>query len=217
MSTPFEFFRTPIIIRRFTDGFYLNGIWQEGSQITLSGNFVAGNIINITINSVALVPINFTTSQLVTLNLIRAALLLQPGIQDVVFSDGNLVISIVPTPPNLSSLTVFTVTGGASQPNITISNSPTLIQSTASIQPTNGDEVQLIPEGRNDRETFKMYTSTQIFPLTTQNPDQVEVLKAPFTGRIFEVIQLYEWQNNANFNIVNHYKYLAMRLHPLPG
>ena len=216
MSTPFEFFRTPILIRRFTDGFYLNGIWQEGSQVVLSGVLVTGNVVNITLNGVALAPIAFTTSAAITMGLIKAALEAQPNIQQVDVSTDLLTLTIVPLQPTLSVVSVFTVTGGASQPTVTISNSPTIIPATASVQPL-GKDVKLVPEGRRDAAEFKFYTSTEIFGVTAQNPDQVTVLKAPFTGIVYEVIQINDWQNNANFNITNHYKFVALRLHPLPG
>lgn len=214
--TPFEFFRTPILIRRFTDGFYLNGIWQEGSQITLSTILITGNVVNITLNGVALAPITFTTSALITMGLIKAALEAQPNIQQVDISSNLLQITILPLQPNLSNVSIFTVTGGASQPNVTISNSPTIIESTASVQPL-GKDVKLVPEGRRDAAEFKFYTSTEIYGVTTQNPDQVTVLKPPFTGIVYETIQISDWQNNSNFNITNHYKFIALRLHPLPG
>src|SRR5579864_6793256 len=102
MFAPFEFFRTPIQIRRFTNGFYLNGIWQEGSQIVLSAVLITGNIVNITLNGVILSPIPFTTNLTVTMALIQAALLAQPNIEMVDISSDNLTITIVPTQPNLS-------------------------------------------------------------------------------------------------------------------
>jgi hypothetical protein len=215
--SPFEVFRTPIQIRRFTQGFYLNGIWQEGSQIVLSSVLVTGNVVNITINGVALSSTTFLTSAAITMALIQAKLLLQPGIQQVDVSVDNLTITIIPLQPALSSVTVFTVTGGASQPTVSIVNSPTIINATASMQPTKGIEVEMVPEGRRDHQTYKMYTSTEIYGITTQNPDQITVLKAPFTGLVFEVIEIMDWQNNTNFNITNHYKYIMLRLNPLPG
>lgn len=215
--TPFEIFRTPIQIRRFTQGFYLNGVWQEGSQVILAGPLVTGNIVNITLNGVALTPIAFTTSSLNTLSLIQAALLAQPNILAVdLTGTGNQTISVLPLQPFLSNITVFTVTGGASQPALTIANSPQIISATASVQPVTGDEVMLIPEARRDRENYSFFTSTQILGVTTQNPDQVTVLKAPFAGIVFEVIQIWDWQNNSTFTNVNHYKYIALRLNPLP-
>lgn len=214
--TPFEFFRTPIFIRRFTDGFYLNGIWQEGSQVVLSTVLITGNVVNITLNSVVLASIPFTTSVAVTMGLIKAALEAQPNIQKVDISSDFLTITIVPLQPNLSVVNSFTVTGGASQPTVTISNSPIIIPATASVQPL-GKDVKLVPEGRRDSAEFKFYTSTEIYGITSQNPDQVTVLKAPFTGIVYEVINISDWQNNSNFNITNHYKFVALRLHPLPG
>ena len=216
-ASPFEVFRTPIYIRRFTDGFYLNGIWQEGSQLSLSTILITGNVVNITLNGVALAPVTFTTNAANTMALIQAVIMAQPNIQNVDISTNLKVITIVPTVPNLASVTVFTITGGSSQPTATISNSPTIIPATASMQPTTGQEVKLVPEGRRDSETYKMFTSTQIYGVTTQNPDQITVLKAPFTGIIFEVIQIFDWQNNPNWNIVNHYSYIMMKLQPLPG
>ncbi len=213
--TPFEVFRTPIQIRRFTEGFYLNGMWQEGSQINLSTAVITGNIINITLNGVALSAIPFSVSATATMLLVKAAIEAQPNILQCDISSDNLTVTVVPLPPNLSVVSVFTVTGGASQPTVSIGNSPTIIDATASVQPI-GKDVALVPEGRRDKESFKMYTSTQILGVTTQNPDQVTVIKQPFTGLVFEVININEWQNNSNFNIINHYKYVAMRLHPLP-
>lgn len=223
MISPFEIFRTPILIRRFTEGFYLNGIWQEGSRVELSTALISGNVVNITLNGVALAPITYTTSVAVTMGLIAAAILAQPNIQQVDISSDNLFITIVPLAPNLSFVGSFVVTGGASQPTITILNSPLIIPATASVQPI-GKDIALVPEGRRDKESFTFYSSTRVYGVNqeypnqvTQNPDQVTVIKTPFTGLVFEIININEWQNNSNFNIVNHYKYIAMRLHPLPG
>lgn len=214
--SPFEVFRSPIQIRRFTQGFYLNGIWQEGSQIVFSTALIAGNVINMTLNGVALSPVTFTVSALLTLQLLAAEILLQPNILNVDISSNTLTLTIVPWQPYLSFVNSFVVTGGVSHPTITILNSPFIINATASIQPLKGIEVQLVPEGRRDYEQYKMFTSTQLYDLTTQNPDQITILKAPFTGLVFELITLDEWQNNLNFNIVNHYKFIMLRLHPLP-
>ncbi len=216
MSSPFEYFRTPIQIRRFTDGFYLNGIWQEGSQVVLSSILISGNVINITLNGIPLAPITYSMSTPVTMALIQAALLAQPNIQQVDISSDFLTITIVPLQPFLSFVNSFAVTSGASQPTITISNSPIIIPATASVQPL-GKDVALVPEGRRDKAEFTFFTSTEIYGITTQNPDQVTVLKAPFIGIVYEVININDWQNNINFNITNHYKFVAFRLHPLPG
>src|SRR5574337_1852765 len=123
MVSPFEVFRTPIQIRRFTQGYYLNGIWQEGSVTVLSAVLITGNVVQITLNSVVLAPIPFTTDLPTTMALIQAAILAQPGIQRVDISSDNKTITIVPLPPNLSVVNSFTVTGGVSQPTVSVNNS----------------------------------------------------------------------------------------------
>ena len=178
--SPFEVFRTPIIIRRFTQGFYFNGIWQEGSQVVLSTVLINGNIVNITYNGVILSPITFTTSVAITMGLIQAALQEQPNVDQVDISSDFLTITIVPLEPNLSVVNSFVVTSGISQPTIQIFNSPFIINATASVQPIKGKEVLLVPEGRRDREVLKMYTSTEIMGVTTQNPDTNSDFKKPF-------------------------------------
>ena len=215
MIAPFEYFRTPILIYRFNDGFYNNGFYKEGSQLTLSTDLITGNVIHLTLNGVALTPVTFTTSHLVTMQLLVAEILAQPNIQYCDLTNNNLTVTIVPLPPAFAVTNAFTVTGGASQPTTGIIVSPIIINATASVQPI-GKDIVLVPEGRRDRDVFKMYTSTEIFGITTQNPDQIQVLKSPFTGLIFEVTQINEWENNSNFNVTNHYKYICMRLHPLP-
>jgi hypothetical protein len=217
MTTPFEIFRTPIQILRFSNGFYYNGIWQDGSRVILASDLIVGNVVHITLNGVILSAIPFTLTSINTLSLIQAALLAQPHIAAVdLTGTNNRTITIVPVEPNQSNVSNFTVTGGVSQPVITIANSPTIIPATASVQPLKGHEVTLVPEGRRDRESYTMFTSTQIFGITAQNPDEVTVLKGPYTGFVFEVIEVEDWQNNATFNLVNHYKYICLRIAPLP-
>ena len=70
--SPFEVFRSPIQIRRFTQGFYLNGIWQEGSQVNLSTILITGNIVHITLNGIALSAIPFTLNISTTMGLITS-------------------------------------------------------------------------------------------------------------------------------------------------
>jgi len=82
---------------------------------------------------------------------------------------------------------------------------------TASIQPLKGEDMESLPEGRRDSEAYKMYTSTLVKTVqeagSNQNADRVI-----FFGKEFEVHQVNEWQNNSNFTIVNHYKYLVLRI-----
>ena len=82
---------------------------------------------------------------------------------------------------------------------------------TASIQPLNGKEMQSLPEARRLSESFKMYTETQIRTVEEAGSDQ-NADRVIFDGNEYEVHQVKPWQNNSNFFIVNHYKYLINRI-----
>lgn len=87
-----------------------------------------------------------------------------------------------------------------------------LITITASIQPTTGEDVLSIPEGRRNRKSYALFTSTPIETLhginDSTNPDQVLIF-----GERFEVVKVEIWQNNPPvFGIVNHYKIIASAL-----
>lgn len=215
--TPFEFFRTPIQIRRFTTSFYQDGIWIEGSYAIINSDLQPGNSIAISVNGIAIPPIPYTVSSLDTMTLLAETIkAYMPFPSEVLLRADGRMLDLIPTLPNMMIIDSFAVTGGSTQPSVNYINQPTIINATASVQPL-GKDVELVPEGRRDSAEFKLYTSTEIYGVTTQNPDQITVLKSPFTGIVYEVINISDWQNNSNFNIVNHYKFVALRLHPLPG
>lgn len=79
---------------------------------------------------------------------------------------------------------------------------------TASVQPSNGDEMQMVPEGRRNRKVYTLYTSYLINTVTDTNPDQLVIY-----GDRYEVIRVENWHNNPSvFFPVNHYKFIAMAL-----
>ncbi len=78
---------------------------------------------------------------------------------------------------------------------------------TSSIQPMKGEEMQELPEARRDSEGYKLFTSTLINTITAVNPDLIF-----FFGKTFEVVQVFPWQNAAAMGLVNHYKYIVLRL-----
>lgn len=88
----------------------------------------------------------------------------------------------------------------------------TIIPITASIQPTIGEEMLSLPEGRRNRKTYSLFTSTPIDVIhglnNSANPDQIEIY-----GERFEVTRVEVWQNNPPvFGVVNHYKFYASAL-----
>lgn len=211
MSTPFEIFRSPITLRRPINGLYVNGLWQDGSSATLSTDLITGNTISVTLSDTTTYSIPFTTSSANTLSLLQIALLNDPNILSVSLTGTNdRIITIVAVQPMYLYISSFTVTGGSSQPTVTILNSPTLIPITASIQPLDGEEMEMIPEARRERELYKMFTSFQVNTLTMENPDQVM-----FFGKVFEVFEVKPWQNTAVLWPVQNYCYYVMRIQPL--
>jgi hypothetical protein len=88
-----------------------------------------------------------------------------------------------------------------------IDGSYTDTQISSSIQPMKGEEMQELPEARRDSEGYKLFTSTLINTVTAVNPDLVL-----FFGKTFEVVQVFPWQNAPAMGLVNHYKYIVLRL-----
>lgn len=86
------------------------------------------------------------------------------------------------------------------------------LEITASVQPTTGEEMLSLPEGRRNRKTYSLFTSTKIEmirgPNNSTNPDKIEIY-----GERYEVVRVEVWQNNpVVFGVVNHYKFYAQAL-----
>jgi hypothetical protein len=93
------------------------------STAIINADLVTGNVINVSINGVALAPINFATSSAATMNAIAAAILAQPHIASAVVSDPNsYTLTVTATESNVAIVNSFVVTGGASQATATITN-----------------------------------------------------------------------------------------------
>ncbi len=91
--------------------------------------------------------------------------------------------------------------------------SETAIAITASVQPTTGEEMLSIPEGRRNRKSYALFTSTKVEVIHTgANPDQIVIY-----GERYEIIRVEIWQNNPPvFGNVNHYKFIASALEAIP-
>jgi hypothetical protein len=82
----------------------------------------------------------------------------------------------------------------------------TTIEIMASVQPVVGDELVMLPEGRRDRQTYKLYTKTELYGVSLQqsrNPDTVII-----ADEEYEVFEVQSWRNN----IINHYKVIVQRI-----
>ena len=70
-----------------------------------------------------------------------------------------------------------------------------------------------LPEGRRNRKTYSLYSSTKINLISTgTNPDQITIF-----GERYEVVRVEPWQNRADiFGIINHFKFFAQALEAIP-
>lgn len=98
---------------------------RNGSSIVWSGDFVAANVINGNVNGVALAPITFATSHLVTVtalgDAIVAALLAQGIVATYALTNTNRTLTFTAIDGNVD-FTSFIVTLGAGQVTSTITN-----------------------------------------------------------------------------------------------
>jgi hypothetical protein len=74
----------------------------------------------------------------------------------------------------------------------------------ASVQPLNAQETLLLPENRRERNSFKLFTDTQLFATEkgSVNADLVVI-----NGFDYEVMTVSIWQNN----VIPHYKVIVSK------
>jgi len=112
-----------------------------------------------------------------------------------------------------SPLTIYRQNPGSYVNGVWVQVGETAIPITASIQPTTGEEMLSLPEGRRNRKTYSLYSSTKINLISTgTNPDQITIF-----GERYEVVRVEPWQNRADiFGIINHFKFFAQALEAIP-
>lgn len=95
----------------------------DTGTVTLSTALITGNIVNATINTVAIAPVTYATSSLATLQAVANEIAAIPTVQSAtVGGAGNLVITIISRPGTATNIGSFAVTAGASQPTVTNAN-----------------------------------------------------------------------------------------------
>lgn len=110
-----------------------------------------------------------------------------------------------------SPITLKSATPGTTVNGIWVPGAYTSSTITSSIQPLKGKEMECLPEGRRLSEAFKMYTSSVLRTVGVSGSN-LNCDRVVFNGEEFDVWELMPWQNNLNFAIVNHYKYLILRV-----
>ena len=108
-------------------GYLLPG--SRASSIEIVGSFVTGNSIVITLNGSALPAIAYAGSHSATVDAVVAQLRAQSVVENVNVTTSGFItptttISVVVNPPATTGVTAFVVTGGASQPTVSILQAP---------------------------------------------------------------------------------------------
>lgn len=70
----------------------------------------------------------------------------------------------------------------------------------ASVQPTTGEDMMLLPENRREVSSFKIFTDTKLFTSKKGSDREPDILVVD--GEDYETIIVYRWQND----IINHWK-----------
>lgn len=97
---------------------------NDTGSIALSADLITGNTVNATVNGVAITPVVYATSHLATMQAVANAIAAIPSVQSAtVGGANNRTITVISNIGTATAVTVFTVTGGASQATATITNS----------------------------------------------------------------------------------------------
>jgi len=94
---------------------------NDTGSVALSADLIVANTVNATVNGVAIPPVLYATSHLATMQAVANAIAAIPSVQSsIVGGINNRTITIISNVGTATTITVFTVTGGASQATITI-------------------------------------------------------------------------------------------------
>ena len=102
-------------------------------------------------------------------------------------------------------ITASRKSAGAYVDGVWVEGSETAFTFYGSKQPLSGKDMLSLPEGRRDRETYLIYTSTELKSVDVNNQVNPDIIV--LNGNDFEIIQVESWQNG----IYNHYKAVASK------
>jgi hypothetical protein len=85
--------------------------------------------------------------------------------------------------------------------------SETTKTASASVQPLNPDEQQLLPEGRRSKESVKFYLAERVYGTDEEN--QLPADRIRHDGKLFEVVSVANWAIGTD---LPHYKAIAVKL-----
>lgn len=97
----------------------------------------------------------------------------------------------------------FSAGGGHDAEGDYIQSSTTPLQIRGSVQPTPANELRSLPEGRRNKESYTVFTKTQLF--TVRESGNIKADRLTLFGRPFEVVSVANWQNK----VIPHYEAIA--------
>jgi len=88
------------------------------------------------------------------------------------------------------------------------SETPGTIQ--ASVQPTKPSDMQMLPEGRREVESFRVYSDTRLNTVLDREADGSKASPSMviIDNERYEVFSSLRWQNN----VINHFKMIVIKL-----
>lgn len=97
--------------------------------------------------------------------------------------------------------------GGAGEwvDGIWVPGAPAVLTIRCSVQPSNQNDMEMLPEGRRDRQAFTLYGKAELKTADDNagtNADRIEIY-----GAMFEVMHVARWTNG----IINHFKSIAVK------
>lgn len=166
---------------------------NDTASSVFSADLITGNIVNATVNGVAITPVTYATSHLATMQAVANAIAAIPSVTSATVGGvNNRTITIISNPGTATVVTSFVVTAGASQATVTTtaSQSGTFFGVTQSIYnkmnqwlPYNGPNLALssgIPAPYYQGEVAPTLTQGRIYVV----PETVVTSNSPVYLRI---------------------------------
>jgi predicted heme/steroid binding protein len=186
--------------------------------LSYDADFVISNIIDLTIDNIAIASTPFDTDQATTIGDLATNIALNPDVASATVTDAREITIVCALAATDMMFSNVVVTGGATQATGSVGKvggyvdglwqTPAAadVEIEMSVQPLNGDEVVKLPEGDRSRQWMKGYTAQEM-----QVADEMTGRRGDFilyNGKVYEVMKSERWLQTD----LNHYKVLLAEI-----